>query len=71
MRNFYRHTKGERHIAGGVFAGLGDWLEVNPGILRVGYIVLAFLSGVIPGVLLYLGAMFLMKKHPEHEVRDI
>lgn len=71
MRKLYRHTQGERHIAGGVFSGLGDWLEVNPGILRVGYIVLALISGVIPGILLYLAAMLMMRKHPDHEIRDI
>ena len=71
MRKLYRHTKGERHIAGGVFAGLGDWLEVQPGILRVGYVVMAVLSGILPGILLYLAAMLAMKKHPDHEVRDI
>ncbi len=71
MRKLYRHTKGERHIAGGVFSGLGEWLEVNPGILRVGYIVLAIFSGVIPAVLLYLAAMLMIRKHPAHEVRDI
>ncbi|HXK38298.1 MAG TPA: PspC domain-containing protein [Candidatus Paceibacterota bacterium] len=71
MRKLYRHTKGERHVAGGVFAGLGDWLEVSPGILRAGYIALAIFSGVIPGILLYLAAMLLMKKNPAHEVHDI
>lgn len=71
MRKLYRHTKGERHVAGGVFAGLGDWLEVSPGILRVGYIVLAIFSGVVPGILLYLAMMLSMKKNPEHEVHDI
>jgi phage shock protein PspC (stress-responsive transcriptional regulator) len=71
MRKLYRHTKGEHQVAGGVFAGLGEWLEISPGILRVGYITIAILSGILPGILLYLAAMLMMKKNPDHEVLDI
>ena len=66
-KKLYRHTRGEKHVALGVFSGVGEWLEVNPGILRAGYIFLTIITGILPGVLLYLAAMFLMKKHPDNE----
>ncbi len=37
----------------GIFSGLGEWMEVSPGILRIGYIILAIITGIIPAILLY------------------
>ena len=72
MRKLYRRTTDERHLLGGVFTGLGEWLEVSPGILRVGFIALTILGGIVPGILLYFATMLLIKKHPDDEgVRDI
>ncbi len=69
MRKLHRHTRGDRHIVGGVLSGLADWLEIHPGILRAGFIVLLIASGGIPAILLYFAAMFLIKKHPvDHEI---
>ncbi len=67
MRKLYRHTRGEKHIVGGVLSGLADWLEIHPGILRAGFIVLLIVSGGIPAILLYFAIMFLMKKHPDEK----
>jgi phage shock protein PspC (stress-responsive transcriptional regulator) len=66
MRKLYRHTHEEKHVALGVFSGIGDWLEINPGILRAAYLFLLVISGVIPAILLYLAAVLLMKKNPNH-----
>lgn len=74
MRKLYRHTRGEKHVAGGVFSGVGEWLDVNPGILRAGYIFLGIMTGILPAVLLYLAAMFMIKKHPDdaaHKIIDV
>lgn len=66
MRKLYRHTHEEKHVVSGVFSGIGDWLEVSPGIIRVGYVFLLIASGVIPAILLYFAAALLMKRNPEH-----
>ncbi len=71
MRKLYRHSRGEKHVVGGVFSGIGEWLEVHPGILRAGFIVLLIASGGIPAILLYFAAMFLMKKHPDDKKEKI
>lgn len=49
-------------VASGIFGGLGDWMEVSPGILRLGYIVLLLITGILPGLFLYLIAHFLIPK---------
>ncbi len=65
MRKLYRHTRGEKHVAGGVLSGIAEWLEIHPGILRAGFIVMLVVTGGIPAILLYFAAMFLIKKHPD------
>lgn len=64
MKKLYKSEHSQ--VASGIFGGLGEWMEVSPGILRVGYIVLMIISGIIPGLLLYLIAHFMVpKKRPE------
>jgi phage shock protein C len=70
-KKLYRSTHEDKHIAAGVFEGMGEWLGVQPGILRVGFIVLALLSGVIPAVLIYFATVFLLEEKPKHSVIDI
>lgn len=60
MKKLYKSENSQ--VASGVFGGLGEWMEVSPGILRVGYIVLMIITGIIPGLLLYLIAHFLVPK---------
>ena len=49
-------------VASGIFGGLGEWMEVSPGILRLGFIVLTVISGILPGLFLYLIFHFLIPK---------
>lgn len=56
------HRSDNSKVASGVFGGLGEWMEVSPGILRVGYIVLMVLTGILPGLLLYFAAHYLIPK---------
>lgn len=46
----------------GIFSGLGEWMEVSPGILRLGYIVLGILTGILPALCLYFIFHFLIPK---------
>jgi phage shock protein C len=64
MKKLYRHHENSHGtpIFSGIFSGLGEWMEVSPGILRVGYILLAIITGIIPAVLLYLMFHFLIAK---------
>ena len=64
MKTLYRHH--ERHgnrVVSGVFGGLGEWMEVSPRILRVGYIILALITGILPALLLYFAFHFVIPKH--------
>ena len=64
MKKLYRHhNQHGKPVVSGIFGGLGEWMEVTPGILRVGYIVLAIITGILPALFLYLAFHFVIPKH--------
>ncbi len=62
MKKLYRHKDHGTPVVSGIFSGLGEWMEVSPGVLRVGYIILAIVTGILPALLVYLIFHFLIPK---------
>ncbi|HLR92354.1 MAG TPA: PspC domain-containing protein, partial [Atopostipes sp.] len=56
-------------IVAGVLAGLGDYFNVDPTLLRIGFVILAFIGvgAVIP---LYIVGAFIIPKAPEEGRRE-
>ena len=48
-----RRSAYNRQIAG-VCGGLGEYLELDPTVVRVGYVLLSIFSAAFPGIILYL-----------------
>jgi phage shock protein C len=48
----YRSSK-DRMIAG-VCGGIAEWLDWDPTVVRLTYILLSLLSAAFPGILVYL-----------------
>ncbi len=46
----------------GVFAGLGEYLNVDPVILRIIFILIFVFTGFVPGLLVYLLMALVMPK---------
>jgi phage shock protein C len=49
----------------GILGGLGEYLGVDPTVVRVGYFVLMFLTAIFPLVLLYFVLYLIV---PEQEI---
>jgi phage shock protein PspC (stress-responsive transcriptional regulator) len=47
-------------VLGGVAAGFGEYLDVDPVLVRLGFVLLAFVHGL--GVLFYLACWFVMPR---------
>ncbi len=62
MKKLYR-SRTNRHLAG-VCGGLGDYYNVDATIIRVALIVLILVTGVFPGVVAYLIAIFVIPSEP-------
>ena len=51
MKKLYRSSD---RILAGVCGGIAEYLNIDPTVVRVLYIVLSFFSAAFPGLLLYL-----------------
>jgi phage shock protein PspC (stress-responsive transcriptional regulator) len=51
-------------LLGGVCGGLAKWLDWDPTLVRLGYVVLSVLSVGFPGVLIYILLWVLMPQEP-------
>ena len=52
-------------VLGGVLAGIGEYCEVDPTVIRVIYVILTFFTAAFPGVLIYLILLLMIPKSPE------
>lgn len=59
----------EQAIVAGVLAGLANYFRQDPALFRVAAIALLILTGVFPGLLLYLGAWLVMPKHTAQDTQ--
>ena len=58
-------------LIAGVIAGFADYFEKDPVLFRIAAIAFLLLTGIFPGLLLYLAAWLLMPvkdESPEYEV---
>lgn len=53
----------EQAIVAGVLAGMANYFNQDPALFRIAAITLLILTGIFPGLLLYLGAWFVMPRH--------
>lgn len=51
----------------GVIGGLGEYFDVDPVILRLGYLVIVIATGVIPGIIAYIIAGIIVPDKPLHK----
>jgi phage shock protein PspC (stress-responsive transcriptional regulator) len=61
-RRLYRSTTNKSMA--GVLGGFAEYLDIDPSLLRVIYVLVTFFTGIIPGVLAYLVAWMVMSEAP-------
>jgi phage shock protein C len=57
-RRLHRSTT-DRSI-GGVCGGIGEWLGVDPTVVRVIFVLTAIFTAVVPMILIYLALIFII-----------
>ncbi len=63
IKRLYRSST-EARLAG-VCGGLGQYLSFDPVIVRLLWVAITCLTGVVPGVLAYLGAWVIVPLEPQ------
>ncbi len=64
-------TKSNNKAIAGVCAGLAEYFDIDPTVVRVAYVALTVFSAAFPGVLLYFILMLLMPQKPDFEDAEI
>ncbi|MFA6094687.1 MAG: PspC domain-containing protein [Candidatus Paceibacterota bacterium] len=60
-------SKKDRVIAG-VCGGLGIYFNVDPVLLRLIWLLLVIMTGIFPGILVYLVAILVVPLEPDQSV---
>lgn len=67
-KRLYR-SKTNRVFAG-VCGGLGDYLQVDPVMLRLIWVIITLISGFFPGVLAYIIAVMIVPLEGEVKIHE-
>ncbi len=62
MRILYKSEN--NRVLSGVLGGLGEYYNVDPTILRLGFLIIVLMSGLFPGVIAYIIAVFIVPSRP-------
>jgi phage shock protein C len=57
-KNLYRSKK--NRILAGIFGGLGEYFDIDPTVLRLGWLLVFVFTGIFPGILAYIIAIFIV-----------
>jgi phage shock protein C len=69
MKKLYRSEKNK--IFAGVCGGLAEYFNIDVTILRLFWMLIVIFTGIFPGVIAYILAIFIMPPHPgSHEAHE-
>jgi phage shock protein PspC (stress-responsive transcriptional regulator) len=63
MKRLYRSVK-DKKIAG-ICSGLGQYFSIDPTIIRLIFVLLAFITAIIPFLIIYFIGMIIIPINPE------
>lgn len=64
MKKLYRSST--NNVVAGIIGGFGEYWDIDPVVLRLGFVFLILITGLIPGVLAYLIALLIVPKPTTH-----
>lgn len=59
-KRLYRSDKNK--VFAGILGGLGEYLNVDPVILRILWVFITVFTGFFPGIIVYIVAIFIIPK---------
>jgi len=69
MKKLYRSE--ENKVWAGVIGGIGEYLDIDPSILRIAWVVIVVFSGIIPGLIVYFISLLIVPKTPHHDRKEV
>ena len=62
MKKLYRSR--EHHVISGVCAGLAEYFDIDPAIVRLAFIFIGLITGIIPALIVYIIAALALPLKP-------
>ncbi len=62
MKKLYRSNTNK--IFAGIIGGIGEYFDVDPTLIRVLWLIFVVFTGVFPGLLVYIVAIYIIPKQP-------
>jgi len=59
-KKLYRSS--ENRVLTGLFGGLGDYFDVDPTVLRIGWLLVVVFTGFVPGLIAYIVAALIVSE---------
>jgi len=63
MKKLYRSDT-NKTIAG-VIGGIGEYINVDPVLLRLLWVIIVVFTAIIPGIITYIAAVLIIPKKPK------
>jgi phage shock protein C len=60
IKKLYRSDE-NKNLAG-IIGGVGEYFEVDPVLLRLIFLIIAIMSGILPAIIVYLIAILIIPK---------
>ena len=58
------HRSNANKILAGIIGGIGEYFDVDPVILRLGWLLIVISTGLVPGIIVYLLAIYIIPRKP-------
>lgn len=74
MKKLYRSKNNK--IFAGIIGGLGEYYNLDPVLLRLIWVFILIMTGVVPGIIVYILALFVVPEkkadfeHPSEERQE-
>lgn len=62
MKKLYRSS--DNRILAGVIGGIGEYLKLDPVILRLAWLLIVVFTGFVPGIIIYIIATLIVPIEP-------
>ena len=62
MKRLYKSR--DNRVLAGILGGLGEYFNIDPVLLRLGYIFMVAFTAFVPGIIAYVVAVFVVPEKP-------
>ena len=69
MKKLYRSE--DNKIFAGIVGGIGEHFDIDPTLLRLIWLLILIFTGIVPGLIVYLIAIFIVPKKGDSVARVV